>query len=112
MATAYSVLVKAKALIANRGSWYQGWYCSPAGERFCGVGAVAKVAFGSATCGDAIAARPICENTAPGRYLESAAFYLFGLTPAEVNDKLGHPQMMKTYDLAIKNAKRRHINGD
>ncbi len=47
-------------------------------------------------------------------YLESAIKQLYGFTcVVSLNDQKGnHEKVMLAFDLAIKNAKRRHINGD
>ncbi len=49
-------------------------------------------------------------------YLTAASRKLYGKAVYQVNDRplegFGYPAIMKVFDLAIKNAKRRHINGD
>lgn len=45
------------------------------------------------------------------RYLRAASFKLFNKTPVGVNDELGHEAVLAMFDKAIKNAKRRQING-
>lgn len=45
-------------------------------------------------------------------YLKTACKRLFGGEIMELNDTAGsHERVLRAYDLAIKNAKRRHING-
>lgn len=114
MATAYDILVKARALIADKSKWYQNWYCNYAGTKFCALGAISKVMVGRANGEAGVALRPIQEKTVAGQYLNAAAIQLYGGTysPGDVNDEYGHAPTMRMYDLAIKNAKRRHINGD
>ena len=82
-------LIAAKARIEDPENWCQHHFT--VNERVCAVQAVDDTA-------------PLSRANLAIMFLRKAARELFELFPAEVNDYLGHPAVMRMYDRAIQDS--------
>lgn len=88
-------LIRARELIADEKNWCQGqWHI---GERSCAAGALYRAA-GFTRSGAFIGEMSVAEKA---HFVLAEAAKPFGMSLAEVNDKLGHTAVMRMYSRAI-----------